>query len=379
MAWSAATVAGLLIPLSLACAAAPAPVQQQALAKAFDKAVAAGFEGEMLVGDLQDIWFEQAAGRADRVRGLPHRTGAVWRWASVSKQVTAAMTMQAVAEGRLALDDTVLKHLPTFTGPTAAKVTVRQLLQHTAGLPNPDDTPEVGGVPSFYLRQGADLQPAALAYCAGGPKRAPGERFEYNNCDTLVLSAVLAAVEQQAPAELLNRRMAQPLGLKTLRLNQGSDREGSQAVAYDAAGQPLPQPQVANFGLSGAMEGSARDLLAFDRALLSDRLLPRALRDVMWTGEPKLGYVALGAWAFEARLAGCKAPVKLVERRGDVGGVQVRNLIAPQSGASLVIFTNLAELDFGEIWQGRGLSHDLAAAAFCPEAEPRAERQPSGG
>ena len=288
------------------------------------------------------------------------------------------MTLQAVAESHLALDDTVQEHLPTFSGPTAAKVTVRQLLQHTTGLPNPDDTPEVGSVPNFYLREGADLQPAALAYCAAAPKRAPGERFEYNNCDTLVLIAILAAVEKQTPAELLKRRVAQPLGLKTLRLNEGSGPEESQAVAYDAAGRPVPQPQVANFGLSGAMEGSARDLLAFDRALLSDRMLPRALRDVMWTGEPKLGYVALGAWAFEARLAGCKAPVKLVERRGDVGGVQVRNLIAPQSGSSLVVFTNLGELDFGEVWQGRGRSYDLAAAAFCPEAEPRAERQPSG-
>lgn len=378
-AFGAITLTGLLISSNLACAAAPTPAQQQALAKAFENAVAAGFEGEVLVGDLHDIWFEQAAGRADRARGLLHRTGAVWRWASVSKQVTAVMTLQAVAEGRLALEDTVQKHLPSFTGPTAAKVTVRQLLQHTAGLPNPDDTPEGGGVPSFYLRQGADLQPAALAYCAAAPKRAPGERFEYNNCDTLVLSAILGAVERQTPAELLSRRVTQPLGLKTLRLNQGSGREGSQAVAYDAAGHPVSQPNVATFGLSGAMEGSARDLLTFDRALLSDRMLPRALRDVMWAGEPKLGYVALGAWAFEARLAGCQAPVKLVERRGDVGGVQVRNLIAPQSGVSLVVFTNLAELDFGEIWQGRGLSHDLAAAAFCPEAESRAEREPPGG
>ncbi len=378
VAAGAATIAGVLTPFSPAHAAPPPPAQRQALANAFDKAVAAGFEGEVLMGDLQDIWFEQAVGRADRERGLPHRTGAVWRWASVSKQVTAAMTLQVVAEGRLALDDSVQRHLPTFGGPTAAKVTVRQLLQHTAGLPNPDDTLEVGGVPSFYLREGAALQPAAMAYCAGAPKRAPGERFEYNNCDTLVLSAILAAVEKQTPAELLKRRVAQPLGLETLRLNEGSGREGSQAVAYDAAGQPVPQPQVANFGLGGAMEGSARDLLAFDRALLSDRMLPRALRDVMWTGEPKLGYVALGAWAFETRLAGCKAAVKLVERRGDVGGVQVRNLIAPQLGASLVVFTNLAELDFGEVWQARGLSYELAAAAFCPEAEPRAERQPSG-
>ena len=125
------------------------------------------------------------------------------------------MTLQAVAESRLALDDTVQKHLPTFTGPTAAKVAVRQLLQHTAGLPNPDDTPEVDGVPSFYLRQGPDLQSAALDDCAAAPKRGPGERFEFNNCDTLVLGAILAAVEKQAPAELLDRRVVQPLGLKT--------------------------------------------------------------------------------------------------------------------------------------------------------------------
>lgn len=58
MASVAVTLAGLLTPLSPARAAAPAPAQQQALANAFDKAVAAGFEGEMLMGDLQDIWFE---------------------------------------------------------------------------------------------------------------------------------------------------------------------------------------------------------------------------------------------------------------------------------------------------------------------------------
>ncbi len=354
-----------------ATATPPSAAQQQNLAAAFDNAVAAGFEGEMLVGDLQDIWFEKAVGRARRAgleAGQPHRTGTVWRWASVSKQVASVITMQAVAEGRLKLDDTVQQHLPTFTGPTAAQVTVRQLLQHTSGLPNPNDTPEVGGMPSFYLRQGADLDATALAYCGGAIKRAPGERFEYNNCDTLVLGALLSAIYKQPVAELLKHRVAQPLGLTTLRLNDGigPGNNLAQAVAYDAAGHTVPQPKVATFGLSGAMEGSARDLLAFDRALLTDRLLPRAQRDVMWTGDPKLGYVALGAWAFETRLAGCKAPLKLVERRGDVGGIQVRNLIAPQFGISLVVFTNLADLEFGELWQGRGLGYDLASAAFCP-------------
>lgn len=363
--WARACVAVLLAlgALPTAWAAPPSAAQQQSLAAAFDKAVASGLEGEMLVGDVQDIWFEKAAGRADRANGKPHRTGAVWRWASVSKQVAAALTMQAVAEGHLTLNDTVLQHLPAFAGPSAAKITVRNLLQHTSGLPNPNDSPEVGGMPSFYLRQGADLDATALAYCGGPIKRAPGERFDYDNCDTLVLGAILGTIYKQPVAELLQRRVVQPLQLKSLRLNQGSS--SAQAVAYDAAGHTVPQPKVATFGLAGALEGTARDLLAFDRALLTDQLLPRAQRDVMWTGDPKLGYVALGAWAFETRLAGCKAPVKLVERRGDVGGIQVRNLIATQLGISLVVFTNQAELEFGELWQGSGLGYDLASAAFC--------------
>ncbi|NBU29541.1 MAG: hypothetical protein EBS42_15420 [Caulobacteraceae bacterium] len=57
----------------------------------------------------------------------------------------------------------------------------------------------------------------------------------------------------------------------------------------------------------------------------------------------------------------------LIERRGDFAGVQVRNLMAPERGRALVALINEAEFDFGEIWQGRGPTFDLASAAFCPE------------
>jgi D-alanyl-D-alanine carboxypeptidase len=85
----------------------------------------------------------------------------------------------------------------------------------------------------------------------------------------------------------------------------------------------------------------------------------------MWTGEPKWGYAGLGVWAFTAPIAGFAEPVELVERRGFVGGIQARNIIAPARGVSVVIFSNQADFDFGEIWQGQGLSHDVLAAALC--------------
>ena len=87
--------------------------------------------------------------------------------------------------------------------------------------------------------------------------------------------------------------------------------------------------------------------------------------ETLWRGEPSLGYVALGAWGFTAPLDGCAEPVRLVERRGIVDGVQTRNLLAPDLGRALILFTPDAGQEFGEIWQGEGLTHDLAAAALC--------------
>jgi D-alanyl-D-alanine carboxypeptidase len=54
-----------------------------------------------------------------------------------------------------------------------------------------------------------------------------------------------------------------------------------------------------------------------------------------------------------------------VERRGDIGGVQVRNILAPAKHRALVIFTNRGDFEFGEIWQGSGATFALASAAFC--------------
>ena len=122
---------------------------------------------------------------------------------------------------------------------------------------------------------------------------------------------------------------------------------------------------VAAYGAGGALVGSATDLVRFDQALMSDKLMTLGSQEALWKGEPSLGYVALGAWSFAAPLKGCSGPVKLIERRGSVDGVQARNIIAPDLKRILVAFTPKSDFDFGEIWQGKGASYELASAAFC--------------
>lgn len=69
-------------------------------------------------------------------------------------------------------------------------------------------------------------------------------------------------------------------------------------------------------------------------------------------------------------MKGCEGPVKIVERRGDIGAVQVRNFILPDKQMAVVAFAQEKPFDFGEVWQGSGFAHDLLAAAVCPQGTP---------
>jgi D-alanyl-D-alanine carboxypeptidase len=357
--------------LTLVCGpavAATPPGTPARLWQVVNKAQTQGFAGEVLVADADSVWFEQAVGLARRKPDVAHKPGAVWRWGSVSKQVTVTMAMQLVDAGLLKLDDTLAQRWPAFQAPGAAQITVRHLMQHVSGLAQPADGPvDADGVLSFYRRKGPPWQTEALRICAGPATAVPGERFLSGDCATLVLAGLLEHITGQTIPQLMQQRVAQPLELRSLRLNEGRTR--AMALAMDASGQPVPQPVMATYGAGGAMEGTARDLLAFSRALLAGRLVSAASRQAMWTGEPKWGYAGLGVWAFTAPIAGCAEPVELVERRGYVGGIQARNIIAPGRGVTVVMFSNQADFEFGEIWQGRGFSHDVLAAALCASAE----------
>jgi hypothetical protein len=75
--------------------------------------------------------------------------------------------------------------------------------------------------------------------------------------------------------------------------------------------------------------------------------------------------MALGQWVFSVPLKGCAAPVRIVERRGAIGGVEVRNFILPDKDVVAIAFTNRSGFDFGEVWQGKGFSYDLLSSAAC--------------
>ncbi len=320
---------------------------------------ASGFDrlGDTLVSKGNFVVFKSST----QIRGKSALN--LWRWASVTKQVIATLVMQEVAAGRVDLDQPVARYLPGFKSANAELVTVRQLLRHQSGLPNPDDTaatPE--SVPAYDAPGYTGNRDPLTGYCAGPVKGAPGGNWEYNNCDYIVAGALLSALTGKSWQALVQSRIAKPLGLKTL----GAYPTTRRIVAGTVDGKPETGYDLAAFGASAGLYGSIQDLWKFDRALMTGKLLPDAARAQMWDGQPKLGSIALGQWVFSASLKGCAKPVRIVERRGGIGGIEVRNFILPDSDVVVIAFANRAGFDFGEVWQGKGFSHDLLSAAACP-------------
>lgn len=276
--------------LSANTAGAQPPSLTSAAARVTAIASAANLAGEIAIADQTGPVTDRTIGLADRGMQQAHRPGARWLWASVTKQLTAVLVMQQVEAGTLSLDGTIHHYLPDFAGATGDTVTLRQLLQHLSGLPNPDGTPAAAGdVPTFYTDTGAGIAntPRALGFCSGAPTASPGTGFSYNNCDYLVLGAILERVTGKPYARLVADRIAKPLRLRSLRVARHGVLRGGSAAAtgYTAGGKPYPAINVATFGAAGALTGTARDLIKFDRALAGGKLLTPESRVLLWKGE----------------------------------------------------------------------------------------------
>lgn len=349
------TFAACLTLAMPAAAASPPPSlagMWQATAAAAKKA---GLNGHLIVADATTSHGEDIGSPGDRF----------WRWASVSKQIVAALVMQEVDAGTLTLDMPIKAWVPALKIANADRVTLRQLLQHTSGLPNVEDGPlnKAGTMLVMFERSAPRATGPINDICLGAAKAEPGARFEYNDCDTEIVGAVLEAVTGKPLAQLLDDRFVTPLGMTGVRLLKPGDAAGRTGYFADGSGDDFID--IGRFGAAGAIAGPPAALVKFDQALMTGKLMSEKARAEYWRGEPKLGYVALGQWVYTVPLAGCAKPVELVERRGGIGGVEIRNVIAPALGRIVIAFVD-RPTDFGEPWQGKGVTHDLLSAAFCP-------------
>lgn len=290
---TAMLVAAMLCPVSGSVGADPDIARPHWQSDLDRVVVVSGVPGAQLVvsGDFGEIQLNSGSG--DLGTGAPFPDDAQVRIASNTKAFVAAVALQLVAEQRVDLDSPIDRYLPgVVTGPggDGQLITVRNLLQHTSGIPDyldQVDLDSVAGMQSY--RPASELIRAALDRPS---EFQPGTRWGYSNTNYLIIGSMIERVTGLPVGVEVTRRIILPLGLQNTYwplypLEQVV--RGPHPRNYLVNGnQRVDVTDIdPNWGLAdGAMVATERDLNRFFMALVSGRVVPPAQLDQMRTTIP---------------------------------------------------------------------------------------------
>jgi CubicO group peptidase (beta-lactamase class C family) len=251
------------------------------------------FSGAVLLAKDGVPIFKGAYGMANKDFNAPNRIDTRFNLGSMNKMFTAVAIAQLVERGRLSFDDPLSKFLPDFPDKASAeKIRIKHLLTHTAGL---------GG---YFSKQWADSSRALYRTVDDMIKRAaadekllfePGTRWQYSNTGMLVLGKVIEKVTAQSYYDYVRENITRPAGMVNTDCYELDKINPNLAVGYDKritdSGASFTNnifAHVLRGGPQGGGYSTVEDLLKFDIALRSNKLVGEAYVKLLLSAKPEL-------------------------------------------------------------------------------------------
>jgi serine beta-lactamase-like protein LACTB len=337
-----ALLAFLGFALASASAAPLSPVEAAAVDRAVEAEMARQEAVGLAVGVIEhgEVVYLHGYGWADREKREPVTTETLFRWASISKTLTAVAALQLAEQKKLDLDADVRTYLPEFPA-RDTPVTARELLCHQSGLPHYENGTVLPVTRSPALDPSRDVVAAVDLFGASPLLFTPGAKFSYTTYGYILLSAVVQRAGKKPFADQVEERIAQPLGLTTLQPDYGWKPLAGRAVGYvRKAGEIVPSTDTDvswKLGGGGFISGIG-DLARWAAALVDRRLLGPATYAAMWTPQKtrdgKETYWGLGF------LVESWDPRQKIVHEGTQEKVRSRLVIYPEERHGIVVVSN---------------------------------------
>ncbi len=218
-------------------------------------------------------------GLASLELNAPASERTVYEIGSISKQFTANAVLLLAEDGKLSLDDPLSKYLQR-TPPEWSAITVRQVLTHTAGLPDFD----IGNIGFSYRREYTEAEFVDLL-AARPLEFKPGERWNYTNGFPL-LGIVIERASGMPYVDFVRTRIFEKLGLASARFKASTDVVPHRADGYvykDGAYRHGEALRPALIAPNGGVMINVLDFAAWDIAITSGRLLSPVSLSAMTT------------------------------------------------------------------------------------------------
>ena len=287
-------------------------------------------------------------GMADLENSVPATSQTLYRLGSISKPITATAAMALWEHGKLDLDSPVQKYCPAFPQ-KPWPITARELLGHLGGIRSynvpelpysvSQTDPEVGN--THHFENGIE---GGLKFFANDPLVAqPGTHFNYSTQGYTLVGCAIEGASGEKYEDYVRENVLVPAGMLQTRADDRFAIIPSRTRFYskDKSGAVVNAEFLdSSYKVpGGGWLSSAQDMARFEVAILSDRLIKRATRDIMWT--PQMPSDGLGRMVYGLGWdAGTTGGVGDVGHGGSQQGTSTMILIAPDARAGVVVLIN---------------------------------------
>lgn len=246
------------------------------------------FNGYAVVADGGNVKLSKAYGKADYDKDVVCTPDTKFLIGSLTKQFTALLVLQQVQHGTLRLEQTIESFFPQIV--SANKVTIRELLNHTSGLPNFTDFSEY----ATFEETNVTLDDIVRAIAHRPATFEPGTKYAYCNSNYLLLGIILEKVSGESYERLLQHDIFAPAHMVDSGLFFSGRTYEHFATGYTEDVQhyvAAAKPHAEFAFAAGQIYSTANDLLKWDGSLQSDTLLGSELKEQMFTpGKEDYGF-----------------------------------------------------------------------------------------
>ncbi len=271
--------------LAQANTSAPQQSPQQLAAKIDEYMTAAArvnrFSGSILVARNGQPVISKGYGMANLETQTPNAAQTKHRIGSLTKQFTAMGIMMLQERGKLNVNDSVCKYLADC--PQAWQpITIRNLLTHTSGIPNYTDFPD------FAQMRLQIVNPVSFVETFRNKplEFAPGEKFNYSNSGYYLLGLIIERASSKPYAEFLRESIFTPLGMINTNFENARTPAANRSIGYSWQGDNFVKASYVDVSIpyaAGALSSTTEDLLRWDAALYTTKLVSQKSLDEIFT------------------------------------------------------------------------------------------------
>ncbi|WP_296313258.1 serine hydrolase [Winogradskyella sp. UBA3174] len=300
------------------------------------------FNGSVLVSEQGKVIYKKGFGMANMEWDIPNQPNTKHLIASITKQFTAMLILQLVAEGKLDLQEPITTYLPDYPKGSGDIITTHHLLTHTSGIPDYTEFPK------FMEDESRNpYSPAAFVKTFDEKELdfKPGEKYSYSSSGYFILGVLIEKLSGKSYEQILKDKIFTPLNMKDTGYDNHKDILKNRAAGYEKENGNYINSSYLDMTIpyaAGSLYSTVEDLYKWDQALYTTTILPKEYMTMYF--KPYIPafdkkHYAYGWEVGYDKIGSSKDSIYTIGHDGSINGFNT-NISRANSDKSLVVLLN---------------------------------------